>query len=35
MSDFLESMKKIKKSVCGDNLIGYEAWNNKFGDGSP
>jgi spastin len=35
MSDFLESMKKIKKSVCGDNLLGYEAWNNKFGDGSP
>lgn len=34
MSDFLESMKKIKKSISGDTLLGYEAWNNKFGDGS-
>ena len=32
MSDFLESMKRIKKSVSGDNLLGYEAWNQKFGE---
>jgi len=35
MSDFLESMKKMKKSISGDNLIAYEAWNQKFGENSP
>lgn len=35
MSDFLESMKKMKKSVSGDTLLGYEAWNQKFGEGAP
>ena len=35
MSDFLESMKKMKKSVSGDTLIGYEAWNQKFGESAP
>ena len=35
MSDFLESIKKMKKSISGDNLIGYEAWNQKFGENSP
>jgi spastin len=34
MSDFLESMKKIKKSVSPDSLVPYEAWNQKFGEGS-
>eukprot|EP00090_Calanus_glacialis_P026495 TRINITY_DN41711_c0_g1_i1.p1 TRINITY_DN41711_c0_g1~~TRINITY_DN41711_c0_g1_i1.p1 ORF type:complete len:610 (-),score=129.72 TRINITY_DN41711_c0_g1_i1:86-1915(-) len=34
MSDFLESMKKIKKSVSPDSLVPYETWNQKFGEGS-
>jgi len=34
MSDFLESMKKMKKSVSPDSLVPYETWNHKFGEGS-
>jgi len=34
MSDFLESMKKIKKSVSPDSLLPYETWNQRFGEGS-
>ena len=31
MSDFLEAMKRIKKSVSAESLQPYEAWNQKFG----
>merc|ERR1712088_1207407 len=34
MSDFLEAMKRIKKSVSADSLVPYEAWNQKFGEGA-
>merc|ERR1719153_1259003 len=34
MSDFLEAMKRIKKSVSPDSLVPYEAWNQKFGEGA-
>ena len=34
MNDFLESMKKMKKSVSPDSLLPFEAWNKKFGEGS-
>ena len=34
MNDFLESMKKMKKSVSPDSLLPFENWNNKFGEGS-
>ena len=33
MSDFLEAMKRIKKSVSADSLVPYEAWSQKFGEG--
>jgi hypothetical protein len=33
MSDFLEAMKRIKKSVSADSLVPFEAWNHKFGEG--
>ena len=32
MSDFLEAMKRIKKSVSADSLLPHEAWNQKFGE---
>ena len=34
MNDFLDSMKKMKKSVSPDSLVPFETWNNKFGEGS-
>jgi len=34
MSDFLEAMKRIKKSVSADSLLPHEAWNQKFGEGA-
>jgi len=33
MSDFLESMKRIKKSVSPESLDPYETWNQQFGEG--
>lgn len=33
MSDFLEAMKRIKKSVSPDSLLPFETWNQKFGEG--
>ena len=33
MNDFLDSMKKMKKSVSPDRLVPFETWNNKFGEG--
>lgn len=33
MSDFLEAMKRIKKSVSADRLLPCEAWNRRFGEG--
>ena len=34
MNDFLDSMKKMKKSVSPDSLAPFETWNHKFGEGS-
>ena len=34
MNDFLDSMKKMKKSVSPDRLVPFETWNNKFGEGT-
>ena len=34
MNDFLDSMKKMKKSVSPDSLVPFETWNTKFGEGS-
>ena len=34
MNDFLDSIKKMKKSVSPDSLVPFETWNNKFGEGS-
>ena len=34
INDFLESMKKMKKSVSPDSLLPFESWNKKFGEGS-
>jgi len=34
MNDFLDSMKKMKKSVSPDSLVPFETWNQKFGEAS-
>ena len=34
MNDFLDSMKRMKKSVSPDSLAPFETWNHKFGEGS-
>ena len=34
MNDFLDSIKKMKKSVSPDSLVPFETWNTKFGEGS-
>ena len=32
MTDFLESMKKVRKSVSPDTIVSYESWSQKFGE---
>ncbi|KAL5007365.1 hypothetical protein ScPMuIL_016171 [Solemya velum] len=31
MSDFLEALKRIRRSVPVDSLAGFERWNNEYG----
>ena len=32
LSDFNESLKKIRKSVPPETLMKYTEWNNSYGD---
>ena len=32
LTDFLDSLKRIRRSVPGDTLQKYEQWNQEYGD---
>ena len=32
LTDFLDSLKRIRRSVPADTIQKYETWNNEYGD---